>query len=144
MNTFTPDVKQNSACIHISDGYSSHMAINNKLLKETRIKMGLSQSDIGRRIGRDSSTINKMEDGQTKSLDAETLLKIANALRLNPFDIMSMRQAVHVNQDTPAQEAANIIDNLSPPSQQQAELFNAAAQVATIQQGAISSDSLKL
>jgi len=120
MNVFIDDVKKNSACIHSADDYSSPMAINNKLLKETRNKMGLSQSDIGRKIGRDSSTINKMEDGQTKSMDAETLLKLSNALHLNPFDIMSMRQATQVRQDSPAQEAADIIEHLSPTARQQA------------------------
>lgn len=52
------------------------------LLRDERIKQGLSQSELGKRVGVPQQTINRIEQGDRK-LEIDMFLKICNALKIN-------------------------------------------------------------
>lgn len=54
------------------------------LIRETRIKAGLSQSELARRTGVSQSYISEIEAGNADTLTLATLRKIAAALDIHP------------------------------------------------------------
>jgi transcriptional regulator with XRE-family HTH domain len=56
-------------------------------IREVRLDLGLSQEELGFRVGTDRSEIQKIEAGKTEPL-VGTLLRIALALEVEPGDIL--------------------------------------------------------
>lgn len=50
-----------------------------------RLQSGLNKSELARRINRDPSAVNHIENGRTKSLKGDTLTRVAAALGVSPF-----------------------------------------------------------
>ena len=50
-----------------------------KLIKEARVKAGLTQKELGEKLGVGEPTVNKYEGGK-QNLTAETMKKVATAL----------------------------------------------------------------
>jgi len=119
MSALTAKSKRYFSPAHSDDDYHCLMAVMN-IVKEAREKKGYNQSELARMVGCHPSAINKIESGDTASLKGITLLKLANALGISPFAIMSIRSAVQVQGSSVAQEAADIVDSLSQESQERA------------------------
>ena len=58
------------------------MALGERV-RSARMKAGLSQSALARRLGIRPSAINHIEAGRTKALKAETLVALANELAVS-------------------------------------------------------------
>lgn len=55
-----------------------------KLIRETRKAKGLTQKELGERIGVAESTLSRFENGE-QNLTLETLARISDALETNIF-----------------------------------------------------------
>lgn len=62
-------------------------------LREIRISLGLTQSELARRMGVSQPRIAEMEKGEY-SPTLSTLQKIANALKINPHELLEEKHAV--------------------------------------------------
>lgn len=60
------------------------------IIKETRIKEGISQRELSRRSGVDNKTIAKIELGERKKPTIVTLLKISVILDLNIYEVLTV------------------------------------------------------
>lgn len=60
------------------------------IIKESRIKKGISQRELSRRSGVDNKTIAKIELGERKKPTIVTLLKISVILDLNIYEILTV------------------------------------------------------
>lgn len=58
-------------------------------LKVFRVRAGLSQADLGARLGRSASAINRYETGQRR-LPAEDLIRLAELLDVSPEDLLGV------------------------------------------------------
>ena len=56
-------------------------------IKEARRHAGLSQAELGMRVGLDQSGISRIENG-TRPLTVELLKAIANVLRIAPSELL--------------------------------------------------------
>lgn len=62
------------------------MANNKRSIKGIRIDLGLSQKDMGKKLGLSESAYRKKESYETRLL-AEELLKLADIANIDPRDI---------------------------------------------------------
>lgn len=60
------------------------------IIKESRIKKGISQKELSRRSGVDNKTIAKIELGERKKPTIVTLLKISVILDLNIYEVLTV------------------------------------------------------
>lgn len=60
------------------------MALRNRV-KASRSALGISQSELARRVGVSSAAINHLESGRTAALKAETLIRLAAALQVSAY-----------------------------------------------------------
>ena len=60
------------------------------IIKESRIKKGISQRELSRRTGVDNKTIAKIELGERKKPTIVTLLKISVILDLNIYEVLTV------------------------------------------------------
>lgn len=60
------------------------------IIKESRIKKGISQRELSRRSGVDNKTIAKIELGERKKPTTVTLLKISVILDLNIYEVLTV------------------------------------------------------
>lgn len=60
------------------------------IIKESRIKKGISQRELSRRSGVDNKTIAKIELGERKKPTIVTLLKISAILDLNIYEVLTV------------------------------------------------------
>lgn len=60
------------------------------IIKESRIKKGISQRELSRRSGVDNKTIAKIELGERKKPTIVTLLKISVILDLNIYEVLTV------------------------------------------------------
>ena len=57
-------------------------------IKELRILSGMSQEELGRRVGVQRAAINKYEKGTVENIPIKTIEKIANAFDVSPTYIV--------------------------------------------------------
>lgn len=57
-------------------------------IKECRIKLGLTQEDLGELVGVSKSTISKYESGKIENLKVETINKLIELFKVTPEWIM--------------------------------------------------------
>lgn len=94
-------------------------------LKNCRISLGLSQADLGKKVGLTQGQIGFYENGKT--LGVKHILKLANALEVRPEWIMYGTGSKESKNDNPGlQEFNEICESLSIESLEQ------LAQVARI------------
>lgn len=60
------------------------------IIKESRIKKGISQRELSRRSGVDNKTIAKIELGERKKPTIVTLLKMSVILDLNIYEVLTI------------------------------------------------------
>lgn len=60
------------------------------IIKESRIKKGISQRELSRRSGVDNKTIAKIELGERKKPTIVTLLKMSVILDLNIYEVLTV------------------------------------------------------
>jgi transcriptional regulator with XRE-family HTH domain len=58
-----------------------------ELLTEARESAGLTQSELAERLKRPQSYVSKFERGERR-LDVVEFLEVADALRINPFNVL--------------------------------------------------------
>lgn len=57
-------------------------------LQEARIKSGLTLEEVGAKVGKSKSTIQRYESGHVSRLDNEMISKLADAVRVSPVYLM--------------------------------------------------------
>ncbi len=61
-------------------------------VKQARIRAGISQTELGRRIGLDQSGVSRIEH-DSRALTVERLLAIAEALGVDPSELIQSNRA---------------------------------------------------
>src|SRR5579875_3552844 len=74
---------------HCGDGGMDFYVSLGARLKAFRVRAGLSQADLGARLGRSASAINRYETGQRR-LPAEDLIRLAELLGVSPEDLLGV------------------------------------------------------
>ena len=62
------------------------ITIGNKI-KERRIELGMTQEELGNKIGVKKAAIHKYEKGIVENIKRSTQFKLAQALQMNPADL---------------------------------------------------------
>jgi len=70
---------------------ASELVTLGEVLVRARERAGLKQSDVAARLGMPASYLSKIENG-TRRLDVIELLQIAEAMKVNPAEIVSELQ----------------------------------------------------
>ncbi len=71
-------------------------------IRELRLSLGMSQEELGAKIGVKKAAIHKYESGLVVNLKRETIYKLANALDTTPAYLMGWdKNASAQAQDTP-------------------------------------------
>lgn len=76
-----------------------------KLLKEQRIKLGLTMKQVADAVGVSESTISRWESGAIANMTREKIVLLSKALRLSPADIMGW------SKDTPKEDTIVVLDD---------------------------------
>lgn len=85
-------------------------------IKELRIQKGMSQEELGTKIGVKKAAINKYESGVVVNLKRSTIAKLASALDTSPIYLMGWEEnkdAVPISEDGKS-EILSIFGSLSP------------------------------
>jgi len=72
------------------------MALKDRI-RSARLAAGLNKSELARLCEVDPSAINHLENGRTKSLSGDLLLKIANATGVDPFTVGGVKKEAPVS-----------------------------------------------
>ena len=84
-------------------------------LKERRNQKGLTQMQLAKLIGGSQSLIAQLETGNSKSANAENLLKIAAALETNPNWLLTGKGDPDLASFSPSDtDISSLANNLSP------------------------------
>lgn len=67
------------------------MNIGNRI-KERRLELKMSADSLAKRIGKDRSTVYRYESGSIDSVNASTLVTLANALETTPSYLIGLDQ----------------------------------------------------
>ena len=59
-----------------------------KKLHDRRIELGKTLEEVGQAVGVGRSTVRKWENGMIKNMGRDKIIALANALQLNPIDIV--------------------------------------------------------
>lgn len=70
-------------------------------IRELRERAGLTQEELGRRVGTTKQTIFKYETGKIGNIPYSRLLDIATALGAEPWDILGWKQPLQEEEDVP-------------------------------------------
>lgn len=89
-------------------------------LSRLRRERGISQTDLGRRVGLDQRMVSCYETGRIR-IPAETLLKIADVLHISVYELLGRASSTRPAISRPLREALEKIRGL-PPSDQKAVL----------------------
>lgn len=65
-----------------------------KRIKERRKELGMSADELGKRLGKDRSTIYRYEKGDIENMPLDILEPIAKALRTTPQFLMGWEEAI--------------------------------------------------
>jgi repressor LexA len=68
-----------------------------KRLQEARLKSGLTLDEVGRKVGKSKSTIQRYESGHVSKLDNEMISALAKAVRVNPVYLMGWSDVNAIN-----------------------------------------------
>lgn len=77
----------------------------NVYLKQRRLELGMTLSDVAQRVGVNNSTVSRWESGDIKDMKRNTILKYAEALQISPSIIMGWEQPDN-SQNNQSKEAA--------------------------------------
>lgn len=78
-------------------------------ITKAREEAGMSKSDLARRVGVSASAVGQWENGETKTIEGENLLKVAAACNVDPMWLATGRGSEH-----PRMVAAEEMTSLSP------------------------------
>ena len=93
---------------------------------------GLNQSELGRRCGIRSQTINRLLSGASRSPSSATLLKLSKALQVD-VEWLQVGKGI-----TPAPETAPVIRAVAPPAEKEtAELVMLVRRLCPVQRGEV-------
>ena len=67
--------------------FSAEYKLFCKLLREARLKAGLSQEEVAKRLNRPQSYVSKYESGERR-LDVIEFMRVATVLRVAPEDVL--------------------------------------------------------
>ena len=67
--------------------FSAEYKLFCKLLREARLKAGLSQEEVAKRLNRPQSYVSKYESGERR-LDVIEFMRVATVLRVAPEDLL--------------------------------------------------------
>jgi transcriptional regulator with XRE-family HTH domain len=67
----------------------------NKRVASRREELGLSKAEFARRCGVSAPTVNDWENGDIKELSGPKLLKICDALKLDPWEVLTGRRQLN-------------------------------------------------
>ena len=59
-------------------------------IKEFRLKQGLTQSQLGEKLGVGAAAVNKWESGLVKNIKRETIQQISVVLHISPVTLIGM------------------------------------------------------
>lgn len=82
-------------------------------IRELRTTAGLSQAELGKAAGVTGSAVSQLESGLSKTPKAETLLKVAKALGVDPNQLLE-RSAVASQLASDEQQLLNLYRALPP------------------------------
>ena len=85
-----------------------------------RLKHGMSQAELGSKIGVKTPAVYKYENGLVVNLKRSTIERLANALETTPSYLMGFEdenEPAPVPKDGPASEISDLIDQLTPEQQ---------------------------
>jgi repressor LexA len=71
------------------------MTMKRERIKERRLNLGLTQTNIGNKLGVGKATIQKYEAGVIKSIDTDTFAKLADILDCSPLYLLGTIDTVH-------------------------------------------------
>lgn len=77
----------------------------NVYLKQRRLELGMTLSDVAQRVGVNNSTVSRWESGDIKDMKRNIILKYAEALQISPSIIMGWEQPDN-SQNNQSKEAA--------------------------------------
>lgn len=83
-----------------------------KLIKDKRLKLGLSQQKVGQLSGLSQSHICKLENGSLKNITIEDSKKIASALELDPLSLL-LTEPKTLNSDPSKEEIHTQVDSIA-------------------------------
>lgn len=63
-----------------------------KVIKDARLRKGMTQEELGERVGVQKSAIAKYENGRVVNIKRSVLQKLAKALDLNPSELFESDQ----------------------------------------------------
>lgn len=66
-------------------------------LQEARIKSGLTLEEVGEKVGKSKSTIQRYESGHVSRLDNEMISRLAEAVRVSPIYLMGWTEVNSVD-----------------------------------------------
>lgn len=80
------------------------------IIKNRRIELGLTQEELGEKIGVQKSAIAKYENGTVENLKRSVIAKLAEVLQLSPLQIMGLEdESEGLKNFTSAKEAVRFL-----------------------------------
>jgi transcriptional regulator with XRE-family HTH domain len=93
-------------------------------LKELRLRAGLSQEQLARRCRVSNLTIFRIETGKTQATRELTLMSIADALSVEPDELLFGEQLIRTRCLAPRKTEAAMLDERTSPYDELKELFD--------------------
>lgn len=105
-----------------------------KRIREKRIELGLTQEELGEKLGIKKSMISKIENGEIKAIDRDYLAKMVNLFKCDANWLMDLNESpeVTLTYEAPGKETIKAIVNQEPiigPASLRAQLYKAAVNV---------------
>ena len=112
-NVLKSDLIEENPNAIIHDLYTSEEIGN--IVKQKRLEMGLTQSELGQKMGVGKSAVARWESGVVKNLKREKLQEIASILQIPPDTLIGLKHAgkecIIVSQDNFTESQFNQIKN---------------------------------
>lgn len=111
------------------------MKIMGQRIRQKRLELGLTQEELGKKIGVKKSTISKIEKGEAKTIDRDYLAKMIQLFHCDPSWLLDLNgvDSVELTYSAPGKETIKATVNLEPPiigpSSLRAKLYQAATDV---------------